>query len=31
VIKSLEAEKLVNWNLILTQQFEIEKGGHHEA
>lgn len=31
VIKSLEAVKPVNWNLILTQQFEIEIGGHHEA
>ncbi|MFM2179310.1 MAG: hypothetical protein RL015_3408 [Verrucomicrobiota bacterium] len=31
VIKSLEAAKSVNWNLILTQQFETEKGGHHEA
>lgn len=31
VIKSLEAAKPVNWNLIITQQFEIEKGGHHEA
>lgn len=31
VIKALEAEKPVNWNLVLTQQFKIEQGGHHEA
>jgi hypothetical protein len=31
VIKSLEAAKPVNWNVILTRQFEIEKGGHREA
>lgn len=31
VIKSLEDARPVNWNLILTQQFQIEKGGHHEA
>lgn len=31
VIKSLEAGKPVNWNLILTEQFAIEKGGRHEA
>ncbi|NJM37325.1 MAG: hypothetical protein HC845_05350 [Akkermansiaceae bacterium] len=31
VIKSLETEKPVNWNLILTKQFEIEQGGHREA
>jgi hypothetical protein len=31
VIKSLAAEKPVNWNIILTKQFEIEKGGHREV
>jgi hypothetical protein len=31
VINSLEAGKPVNWNLILTQQFKIAQGGHHEA
>jgi hypothetical protein len=31
LIKSLESEKSVLWNLILTQQFKIEQGGQHEA
>jgi hypothetical protein len=31
VIKSLETEKPINWNLILTQQFKIEQGGQDEA
>lgn len=31
VIKSLVTEKQVNWNLVLTKQFESEQGGGNEA
>jgi len=30
-VKALEDQKNVNWNLVLTKQFECEQGGHNEA
>lgn len=30
-VKALEEEKNVNWNLVLTKQFESEQGDHHET
>lgn len=30
-VKSLEEQKNVNWNLVLTKQFEHEQGGHDEV
>ena len=30
-VKALEEEKNVNWNLVLTKQFEAEQEGHHET
>ncbi len=31
LITSLTQEKQVNWNLVLTKQFELEQGGENEA
>jgi len=31
LVESLEQQKEVNWNLVLTKQFESEQGGHDEA
>ncbi len=31
VIKSLVMEKQVNWNLVISKQFESEQGGSDEA
>lgn len=31
VIKSLVMEKQVNWNLVISKQYESEQGGSDEA
>lgn len=31
LIESLNGEKPVNWNLVLSKQFESEQGGRDEA
>jgi hypothetical protein len=31
LVEALEKQKDVNWNLVLTKQFESEQGGHDEA
>ncbi len=31
LVESLENQKDVNWNLVLTKQFESEQGGHDET
>ncbi len=31
LVKSLDEEKVLNWNLILTKQYESEEGGADEA
>jgi hypothetical protein len=31
VVKALEAQKSVNWNIVLTKQFESEKKGDDET
>ena len=31
LVASLEEQKNVNWNLVLTKQFESEQGGHDET
>jgi hypothetical protein len=31
LVEALESQKAVNWNLVLTKQFESEQGGNDEA
>lgn len=31
VMKALGKQKEVNWNIVLTKQFESEQGGRNEA
>lgn len=31
LLESLRQEKSVNWNLLLTKQFELEQGGTNET
>lgn len=31
VVEALEAQKTVNWNIVLTKQFKSEQGGNDEA
>ena len=31
LVEALEKQKDVNWNLVLTRQFETEQGGNDEA
>lgn len=31
VVEALEKGKDVNWNIVLSKQFEAEKGGHDET
>ena len=31
LVEALERQKDVNWNLVLTKQFESEQGGHNEV
>jgi len=31
VIKALQEQKAVNWNIVLTKQFESEQGARDEA
>ncbi len=31
LVEALEKQKSINWNLVLTKQFESEKGGHDET
>lgn len=31
LVEALETQKDVNWNLVITKQFESEQGGHNEV
>lgn len=31
LVEGLDSQKGVNWNLVLTKQFESEQGGNDEA